>query len=99
MTGCGCPGCRWPDHYYYSTPYEYDDGSTPAPSFPEVTAMPVDKVISPKVYVPLAVNVAIGLGLVLLGERELGVGMLVAAATGAGFGYAAPPRSGGSINP
>lgn len=50
--------------------------------------------ISPKVYVPLAVNVAVGCLLVGLGERDLGVGILVAAAAGAGFGYAAPPRRG-----
>ena len=49
------------------------------------------RTISPKVYVPLFVNVAIGCLLVALGERDLGVGILVAAATGAGFGYAAPP--------
>lgn len=47
--------------------------------------------VSPKVYVPLAVNVAVGGILVAIGEREIGVGVLLAAANGAGFGYAARP--------
>lgn len=48
--------------------------------------------ISPKVYVPLAVNVGIGGLLILLGEREYGLAVLLSAATGAGFGYAAPSK-------
>ena len=47
--------------------------------------------VSPKVYVPLAVNVVIGVALVALGEREIGIGLLLAAASGAGFGYVASP--------
>lgn len=35
-----------------------------------------------KDYIPLAVNTAIGLILIAVGEKELGVGILVAAATG-----------------
>lgn len=53
---------------------------------------PVDKAVSPKVYVPLLVNLAVGAALIALGEREIGVGILIAAASGAGFGYMAPPR-------
>lgn len=49
--------------------------------------------VSPKVYVPLVVNVAVGCLLVGIGERELGIGVLLAAANGAGFGYAAKPRA------
>lgn len=60
----------------------------------------VDKAVSPKVYVPLIVNLLIAGALIALGERELGVGMLLAAASGAGLGYMAPPRSNGnSIKP
>lgn len=47
--------------------------------------------VSPKVLYPLVVNVLLGGVLVALGERELGVGLLLAAATGAGFGYVASP--------
>lgn len=46
--------------------------------------------ISPKVYVPTIVNLAVGGILLTVGEHDLGVGMLVAAAMGAGFGYASP---------
>lgn len=46
--------------------------------------------ISPKVYLPATVNVVVGTVLVLLGERNLGVGILVAAVMGAGLGYASP---------
>ena len=35
-----------------------------------------------KDYIPLAVNTAIGLVLIAVGEKELGVGILVAAASG-----------------
>lgn len=33
-------------------------------------------------YIPLAINTALGLLLIAVGEREIGVGILVAAATG-----------------
>lgn len=48
--------------------------------------------VSPKVYIPLLVNVSIGLVLVALDERELGIGILLAAVTGAGFGYTVPHK-------
>lgn len=47
--------------------------------------------ISPKVLLPVLVNLAIGGVLILLGERELGLGLLLAVATNAGLGYAAKP--------
>lgn len=46
--------------------------------------------VSPKVYVPLFVNLVVGLILIAIDERELGVGILLAAVSGAGLGYASP---------
>ena len=51
-----------------------------------------DKTVSPKVYVPLAVNILIGAFLVLVGERQIGVTVLLAAVVAGGVGYATPPR-------
>lgn len=45
--------------------------------------------ISPKVYAPALVNLIIGGILLALGEKELGVGLLLAVATTTGVGYAA----------
>lgn len=52
--------------------------------------------ISPKVLLPVLANLAIGIALLALGERELGIGLLLAVATNAGLGYVARP---GAINP
>lgn len=48
--------------------------------------------IHPKVYVPMAVNLLVGFALVALDERELGLGILLAAVNGAGLGYVANVR-------
>jgi len=47
--------------------------------------------ISPKVYMPVAVNLAVGAIFLALGERELAVGILLAVVSGAGLGYVASP--------
>lgn len=47
--------------------------------------------ISPKVIAPAILNLIVGGVLVLLGERELGIGCLLAVVTGTGAGIAARP--------
>ena len=47
--------------------------------------------ISPKVYVPLLVNVLGVIALYLVGEKELAVGAILAVLSQAGLGYAASP--------
>lgn len=49
------------------------------------------RTMTPRVYVPLAVNVVLGLVLVAIGEKELGVGALLAAISGFGVSYGTPP--------
>lgn len=49
------------------------------------------RTVTPRVYLPLAVNVGLGLVLVLIGEREFGVGALLAALSGFGVGYGTRP--------
>lgn len=47
--------------------------------------------ISPKVVVPAVAQLAAGIVLLVAGERELGVGLVVASASTAVLGYTASP--------
>lgn len=49
------------------------------------------RTLTPRVYAPFAVNVSLGLLLVALGEKELGVGAILAALTAFGVGYGTRP--------
>lgn len=49
------------------------------------------RTLTARVYAPFAVNVGLGLLFVGIGEREIGVGALVAALTQFGVGYGTRP--------
>lgn len=49
------------------------------------------RTLTARVYAPFAVNVGIGLVFVGIGERDLGVGALLAALTQFGVGYSTRP--------
>ena len=51
-----------------------------------------------KDYIPLLVNTVIGLTLIAIGEQEVGVGILVAAATGRVITVGVNQTKGGTTN-
>lgn len=49
------------------------------------------RTLTPRVWAPFAVNVVLGAVFILLGEREIGVGALLAALSQFGVGYSTRP--------